>query len=160
MKSLSVKVRVLEPTVSNNNPFKKLTFNGNEYDYQNLYSKGSVKINVTMNKGYKLKSIKYRTYGKPKTTYSTSNSKTISNAETTKSVKKIKNNMSFKLNLGHYANYSASSYVFESTYYNSEYHHMSTGVLAPTTVVITYQDKNKQTRSINYTLFRIADDVK
>lgn len=160
VKSLSVKVRVLKPTVSNNNPFKKLTFDGNEYDYQNLYSKGSVKINVTMNKGYKLKSIKYRTYGKPKTTYSTSNSKTISNAETTKSVKKIKNNMSFKLNLGHYANYSASSYVFESTYYNSEYHHMSTGVLAPTTVVITYQTKDKQTRTTYYTLYRIADDVK
>ena len=37
---------------------------------------------------------------------------------------------------------------------------MSTGVLAPTTVVITYQTKDKQTRTTYYTLYRIADDVK
>ncbi len=160
VKSLSVKVRVLKPTASNSYPFKSITFDGKAYDYQNLYTKGSVKINVKMNKGYKLKSIEYRTYGKPKTTYSTSNSKTISNAETAKSVKGIKNNMSFKLNLGHYANYSASSYAFESTYYNSEYHYLSTAVLAPTTIVITYQTKDKQTRTTYYTLYRVADDVK
>ncbi len=156
VKSLSVKVRVLKPTVSNHYPFKSITFDGKTYDSQNLYTKDSVKINVKMNKGYTLKKIEYRTFSKPKTAYSTSNVKTISNAETAKSIKKIKNNMSFKLNLGHYANYSASSYA----YYNYESHSMSTAVLAPTTVVITYQTKDKQTRTSYFTLYRVADDVK
>ena len=33
-------------------------------------------------------------------------------------------------------------------------------IMAPTTVKITYLDKNKNTISTSYTLYRIADDVK
>lgn len=158
VKSLSVKVRVLSAVSSNNYPFKSLTFDGKYYDYSTLYTKGSVKINVKMNKGYKLKKIEYRTYSKPTVTYSTSTSKSISNTEKTT---KTANGKAIKL--GRYASYSGYSYVYESTYspdYNYESHNMYTSLLAPTTVTITYQDKKKQIRTISYTLFRVADDVK
>ena len=63
IKKFTVKVNVTEPTFSNNSPFKSVTFNNKEYDYAKaVYNKNSVKVNVKMNKGYKLKKIEYSTY--------------------------------------------------------------------------------------------------
>ena len=163
VKSLSVNVRVIKPTASNSYPFKSITFDGKAYNYTTtLYTKNSVKVDVKMNSGYTLKSIEYKTYSKPKVTSSTSTSTNTTNEQLTTKVKKIKNNMTFSLKLGHYADYYAYDYAYSSTYsdYSYESHSLSTNVLAPTIVVITYQTKDKQTRTAMYTLYRIADDVK
>ena len=89
IKKFTVKVNVTEPTFSNNSPFKSVTFNNKEYDYAKaVYNKNSVKVNVKMNKGYKLKKIEYSTYSKPVAKTNSSYSTTYSNSEITKKVKK------------------------------------------------------------------------
>ncbi len=156
IKTLSVKVNVIEPDASNASPFKSVTFDNKEYNFENtVYSKNSVKINVKMNNGYKLKRIEYKAYSKPASRSTSSNSINYSNSEVTKTVTNGKS-----IKLGHYASYHGYDFSYSSGTYSSESYSRSTGIMAPTTVIITYLDKNKNTISTSYTLYRIADDVK
>ena len=147
---------VTEPTFSNNSPFKSVTFNNKEYDYAKaVYNKNSVKVNVKMNKGYKLKKIEYSTYSKPVAKTNSSYSTTYSNSEITK---KVKNGKSIQL--GHYGYYYGHDYSYAYGTYSYESYSRDGDIMAPTIVKITYLDKNKNTISTSYTLYRIADDVK
>ena len=156
IKKFTVKVNVTEPTFSNNSPFKSVTFNNKEYDYAKaVYNKNSVKVNVKMNKGYKLKKIEYSTYSTPVAKTNNSYSTTYSNSEITK---KVKNGKSIQL--GHYGYYYGHDYSYAYGTYSYESYSRDGDIMAPTIVKITYLDKNKNTISTSYTLYRIADDVK
>lgn len=156
IKKFTVKVNVTEPTFSNNSPFKSVTFDNKEYDYaKTVYNKNSVKVNVKMNKGYKLKKIEYSTYSKPVAKTNSSYSTTYSNSEITK---KVKNGKSIQL--GHYGYYYGHDYSYAYGTYSYESYSRDGDIMAPTIVKITYLDKNKNTISTSYTLYRIADDIK
>lgn len=156
IKKLTVKVNVIEPTFSNDGPFKSVTFDNKAYDYEKaIYNKNSVKVNVKMNKGYKLKKIEYKTYSKPAVEANSSYSTTYSNSEITKTVKNGKS-----IQLGHYGYYYGHDYSYAYGTYSYESYSRNSDIMAPTTVIITYLDKNKNTVSTSYTLYHLADDVK
>ena len=108
-----------------------------------------------MNKGYKLKKIEYSTYSKSVAKTNSSYSTTYSNSEITK---KVKNGKSIQL--GHYGYYYGHDYSYAYGTYSYESYSRDGDIMAPTIVKITYLDKNKNTISTSYTLYRIADDVK
>lgn len=156
IKKLTVKVNVTESTSTNNGPFKSVTFDNKVYDYEKaIYNKNSVKINVKMNKGYKLKKIEYKTYSEPAAKTTPYNSTNYSNSEITKTVKNGKS-----ITLGRYGSYYGYDYSYAYGTYSSESYSRNSNIMAPTTVIITYLDKNKNTVSTSYTLYRLADDAK
>lgn len=121
--------------------------------------KAKGKLNVKLNKGYKLKSIRVGVYTRNKAKdedysneYSTSWSKSQNSSLTYKTVK---NNA--MITLGTKTNYDESySYTKSESYYDI-YHSFSDTILAPTHVEITYIDKySKQPCTATYTLYRFA----
>ena len=163
-KNLKAKVTRLSLSSSSNSGYVgvyakktgKYTVSFDVYNAQNKkIKKFTVKVNVKMNKGYKLKKIEYSTYSKPVAKTNSSYSTTYSNSEITK---KVKNGKSIQL--GHYGYYYGHDYSYAYGTYSYESYSRDGDIMAPTIVKITYLDKNKNTISTSYTLYRIADDVK
>ena len=108
-----------------------------------------------MNKGYKLRRSNTLLTASQLQKTNSSYSTTYSNSEITK---KVKNGKSIQL--GHYGYYYGHDYSYAYGTYSYESYSRDGDIMAPTIVKITYLDKNKNTISTSYTLYRIADDVK
>lgn len=134
---LTVKVRARYNT-GYDSPIQKATFSGKQDAFYTLSKKKSGKFKVTMNKGYKLKSITMVTY----------------DAGGKRVEKKIKNNAN--VTLGSYVDKYEEEYVYNSYWDESESYasyHLSTSLFATTTFQVEYQ--NKKTKSIGMTSFGI-----
>lgn len=119
-------------------PVKNATFAGKStYFYSgNIVSKKSGKFKVTMNKGFKLKSITMHTY----------------DAQGESVEKKIKNNAN--VTLGEYA--YKNEYSNEYSYDNSWSYHCSTDMMAMTSFEVQYQNtKTKEAGTISYVLYKV-----
>ena len=128
-------------------PIKDATFAGKEILYQ-LSSKKSGKFKVTMNKGYRLKSITMETY----------------NASGRLVSKKIKNNAKVTLgeytykyeNEGKYYDYDYDPVTFEEKRTERWYYNLSTELFARTEFRVEYvNNKTKTTGTVYYTLYRV-----
>ena len=130
-------------------PIKSVSYAGKPFYYGQFSTKSKGKINVKMNKNYKLVSIEVGTYGKPTKT-SEGNSILIKNEI---KYKKIKNNS--KISLGKIAYYYESIYNTDNSDYKS--HYLNDHLLAPTEIRITYKNKKtKDTGVLTYRLYSFA----
>ena len=143
-------------------PFKSVKYAGNSNLYD-LQTKGSGKLSVQLNKGYKLKSIEVGTYSyvdKVDTNETSENSVSIEKRYRTElKYKKVKNNS--KITLGTIPS-SSYSYRYENTKndYSSRLYiskSLSSDLIANTYVRITYIDKyTKEEITSSYTIRRLA----
>lgn len=146
----------------NDSPIKSITYAGNTNLYD-IQSKASGKLNVKMNKGYKLKSIEVGTYSytdQKDTSKSSDTSVSVEKGyDTTLTYKKVKNNSKITLGTIPYSNYTYR-YSKSSSDYSSSlniYKYLNTDVIASTDVRITYIDKyTKQETTTTYTIRRFA----
>ena len=146
----------------NDSPIKSITYAGNTNLYD-IQSKASGKLNVKMNKGYKLKSIEVGTYSYTDQKDTSKSSDTSVSVEkdynTTLTYKKVKNNSKITLGTIPYSNYTYR-YSKSSSDYSSSlniYKYLNTDVIASTDVRITYMDKyTKQETTTTYTIRRFA----
>lgn len=121
-KTVTVKAADAGTSVS---PFKSVTFNGKSNVFYKLTGSKSGKFKVTMNKGYKVKSITMKTYNKKGESVS----------------KTIKNNQ--KVTLGQYADV----YTYDYDYGTSWSYYYRTDMFATTYFEVTYQ--NTKTKAIS-----------
>ena len=146
----------------NDAPIKSITYGGNPNLY-NIQSKGSGKLNVKMNKGYKLKSIEVGTYSytdQKDTNESSDDSIAIEKEyNTTLTYKKVKNNAKITLGTIPSSRYSYRYSKSGSEYYSNLYiyRNLDSDIVADTYVQITYIDKyTKQETTTSYTIRRFA----
>lgn len=121
-------------------PVKNATFAGKStYSYYgNIVSKKSGKFKVTMNKGFKLKSITMRTY----------------DAQGKSVEKKIKNNANITLGEYAYKNEEYNEYSYDND--NRWNYYYYTHMMAETYIEIQYQNtKTKETGTAGYVLYRM-----
>lgn len=123
-------------TTTYNSPIKNVTFAGKNNYFIGVTSKKSGKFKVTMNKGFKLKSITMQTY----------------NAQGNLVEKKIKNNAN--VTLGEYAYKSEDNY--ESSNSDSWRYYYYTNMMATTVFQVQYQNtKTKEVGTIQYSLYKM-----
>lgn len=136
----SHKVKVFAAAYSGyTSPVKKVTFAGKTDLFYSLTSKKSGKFKVTMNSGYRLKSIAMSCY----------------NAEGDKVTKTIKNNANVAL--GRYTSMSEDEY--SSSYSDYWSYYMYSSMFATTTFEVTYQNtKTKAVGTYSYILYRIPEN--
>ncbi len=119
-----------------NSPVKKAVFAGKSTYPYSIVIKTSGKFKVTMNKGFKLKSITMQTY----------------DAQGKQVEKKIKNNANVKL--GEYA--YKNEYSNEYSYDNSWSYYYYTRMFAETVFTVQYQNtKTKEIGTISYSVFKM-----
>lgn len=144
--------------VKSDNPISYMIYAGKK-NPDGIQRKAKGKLNIKLNKGYKLKSIRVGVYTRNKEItsdysdeYSTSFSKS---QDSTLTYKTVKNNS--MITLGTNTNYNESySYNKNESYYNI-YRSLNDSILAPTLVEITYIDKySKQPCTTVYSLYRFA----
>lgn len=125
-------------TTTYNAPIKNATFAGKSTYFYSVVSKKSGKFKVTMNKGFKLKSITMQTY----------------DAQGKRVEKKIKNNA--KITLGEYAykDENLNEYSYDNNISWSYYYY--THMMAETYIEVQYQNtKTKETGTVSYALYRM-----
>lgn len=141
-------VKVTAVNTSSQLPVKSITFGGKPLTYSKLYTSKKGKVKVTMNKNYKLVKLEAGTYTAPKKF----DSNYIDLYENELAYKTIKNNSKVTLGTrGYYYSYFNQSYGGKRNYT------LSTRIVAPTYLRITYENKKtKATGTVTYSIKRLA----
>lgn len=139
IQDLEIKVNILAST--NDSPFKKLTFAGEEDFVGTVTDKESGKLTIEMNENYTLNGISVTTYDKT----GTATHSTVSNNE--------------NIILGKYAKRSESENSYGSKNSNSYYysHSVNTSMMAETKLAITVTDPAGDAHTYSYSIYRIAE---
>lgn len=141
-------VKVTAVNTASELPVKSITFGGKPLSYTKLYTSKKGKVKVTMNKNYKLVKLEAGTYTAPKK----SSSDFSTQYQNEVSYKTIKNNS--KVTLGTRSYYYS---YFNQTYSGKRSYSLSTRIVAPTYIRITYQNKKtKATGTVTYSINRLA----